>query len=290
MPKRTAYLGAALLGALALAACGGTSPTSDPEAEPPATTAEPAGFAYPTDPSAVVLDVTTGGGFGPVEVAVDTRPEFRLYGDGTVLVKPEEFELTFPALRAYRLTPEGIQAVLAAAEDAGLLAAAPDYGQPLVADLPTTTLTVDLEGGSYSHSAYALGFGDAAGLTPAQQEARDRLSGLTSFLAGLDEAHPELLASEPRPYEPEAVRVYAFERELEPEQVATAWPLEPGIEKWSAEQAFGGRCEVVSGADVETLRQSLGETLPWLWSSGGRTWSTGFALQLPGDPGCARPV
>jgi hypothetical protein len=293
MPKKMRVLpGAAIVSALALAACGGTSPTSEPAAEPPAeppaTTQEPEGFAYSTDPSAVVLDLTAGGGFVPVEVAVDTRPSFRLYGDGTVLAKPEEFELAFPTLRTYRLTPEGIQAVLEEADAAGLLAPAPDYGMPAVTDLPTTMLRIALDGESYSHDAYALEFEDAVGVTPAQEEARARYAGFTSFLAGLDTTHPELLASEATSYEPEAVRVYAWERELEPGQQAPAWPLAEGIESWPEEPGFGAKCQTISESDLDAVLASVSEQQwPYTWESGGSAWTTGIALQLPGDAGCA---
>jgi hypothetical protein len=294
MPKiKIPVLGAALVGALALAACGGTTPGAEPAAEPPseppaATTEEIPGFAYPTDPSAVVLDLTACCGFVPVEVAVDTRPSFRLYGDGTVLVKPEEFELAFPTLRTYQLTPDGIQAVLEEAEAAGLLAPAPDYGMPPVTDMPTTTLEIALDGESYTHDAYGLDFDDTSGLTPEQAEARARYASFASFLATLDSTHPELLATEPVPYEPEAVRVYAWERELEPGQTAPPWPLEPGIETWPVEPAFGASCLVISGPDLDALLASVAEQeWPFTWESGGKAWTTGMALQLPGDAGCA---
>jgi hypothetical protein len=293
MPKiKIPLLGATLVGALALAACGGTTPGAEPAAElppePPATSSEePPGFSYPTDASAVVLDITAGGGFVPVEVAVDTRPSFRLYGDGTVLVKPEEFELAFPTLSTYQLTPEGIQAVLEEADAAGLLAPGPDYGMPAVTDLPTTTLRIALDGESYSHDAYALGFDNDVGLTPAQVEARARYVAFTSFLASLDSTHPELLVSEAAPYEPEAVRVYAWERELKAGQTAPPWPLDEGIETWPAEQAFGAKCQVISGPDLDALLTSVSEQeWPYTWESGGSAWTTGIALQLPGDPGC----
>jgi hypothetical protein len=294
MPKRTFPIAAIAVAALALAACGGTVPNSEPAAEPPpepppASTEEPTGFLYPTDPGTVILDVTTGGGFVPVEVAVDTRPDFRLYGDGTVLVKPaDESQPGFPVLETYQLSPDGIQAVLAEAESDGLLAPAPDYGQPPVSDMPSTTLTIALDDGSYSHSAYALGFDDASGLTPAQQEARERYQGFTSYLAALDTDHPELLEAEPAPYEPDAVRVYAWESQVTPEQAAPAWPLDGDIASWPEEPGFGARCETISEPDLDALTASIADQpWPYAWQSGGTTWSTGIALQLPGDPGCA---
>ena len=292
MPKRTLPVAAVVVAALALAACGGTVPASEPAAEPPpeppATTEQPTGFLYPTDPGTVVLDVTTGGGFVPVEVAVDTRPDFRLYGDGTVLVKRPEEQLGFPALETYRLTQDGVQAVLDEADGAGFLDPAPDYGQPPVSDMPTTTLNIALDDGSSSHSAYGLGFGDATGLTAAQQDARERYTAFTSYLAGLDSAHPELLESEPAPYQPEAVRVYAWESQVEPTPNAPAWPLDESIDSWPEEEGFGARCQTISEPDLEALVASTADQQwPYSWRSGGTVWSTGIALQLPGDPGCA---
>ena len=129
--------------------------------------------------------------------------------------------------------------MLGEAESAGLLAPAPDYGQPPVSDMPTTTLTISLDDGSYSHSAYALGFDDTSGLTAAQQDARERYQGFTSYLAELDSAHPDLLEAEPAPYEPEAVRVYAWESQVTAEQAPPAWPLDDDIASWPEEPGFG---------------------------------------------------
>ena len=112
-------------------------------------------------------------------------------------------------------------------------------------------MTISLDDGSYSHSAYALGFDDTSGLTPAQQDARERYQGFTSYLAALDTDHPELLEAEPAPYEPEAVRVYAWESQVTPEQAPPAWPLDDDIASWPEEPGFGARCETISGPDLE---------------------------------------
>ncbi len=115
MHTRAAFLTLATAGVLALAACGGTVPEAEPppphsrrrqsRPRPPPTI--PATTTRPT-PTSSIVDLTTGGGFVPVEVSIDGRPDFRLYGDGTVLARPENE--TFPSppqLVRYRLTPDG---------------------------------------------------------------------------------------------------------------------------------------------------------------------------------------
>jgi hypothetical protein len=309
MQTRIILTGLVTAGVLALAACGGSVPESQsPAAEPPATTSPPAepppastepepGFEHPTEPDAVVVDLTTGGGFVPVEVAIDNRPEFRLHGDGTVLARPEEE--TFPSpprLVRYRLTPEGIQAVLAAASEAGLLEEGPDYGQPGVTDVGTTVLTIDVDGSSYSHSAYALGFEDVVGLTAEQIDARRQLAGFADYLRNLPANAPDALAEQPAPYEPEAADVYVFEREVEPGSDAPKWPYERPPTDWppaSSDSAFGGACLTISGAELTPyLEPAEGEEWTALYKSGKkedgtpRFWSIGIDLVLPGETGC----
>ena len=304
MHTRTVLSSLAAAGVLALAACGGTVPEAEPPAaepppaEPAATTSDDPRYDYPTDPGVVVVDLTTGGGFVPVEVSIDGRPEFRLYGDGTVLARPENE--TFPSppqLLRYRLTPEGIQTVLAAADDAGLLGEAPDYGQPMVTDVPTTILTIAVDGASVSHSAYALEFEDDPGLTAAQREARQRFAGFAEYLRTLPTSAPDALAEEPAPYEPEAADVYVFEREVEPGFTAPEWPFDRLPTDWppaSSDTAFGGSCLTILGAELEPyLAPAEGEEWTALYASGEkadgspRFWSMGIDLVLPGDTGCS---
>jgi hypothetical protein len=309
MQTRILLTGLVTVTALALAACGGTVPesqgpavepppaTTSPPAEPPPATTEPEpGFEHPAEPDAVVVDLSTGAGFVPVEVAIDSRPEFRLYGDGTVLARPEnETFPSPPALVRYRLTPEGIQTVLAAADAAGLLGEMPDYGEPGVTDLGTTVLTVNVDGSSYSHPAYALGFEDSL-LTAEQTDARRRLAGFSDYVRNLPVNAPDALAEQPAPYEPAAADVYVFEREAEPGLDAPKWPYERPPTDWppaSSDSAFGGACLTITGAELAPyLEPPAGEEWTALYTAGKkddgtpRFWSIGIDLVLPGETGC----
>ena len=296
---------ATITSTLALAACGGTVPASEapaaqppttaPPAEPPPTTEVANTYDYPTDADAVVIDLVSGGGFVPVELAIDSRPEFRLYGDGTVLARPpDETFPSPPTLLRYTLTPEGIQQVLAAADDAGLLEQAPDYGQPAVTDLPTTTLTVGTDGEPISHSAYALGFEDATGLTAAQTAARQRFADYANLLRTLPTSMPAALAEQPAPFEPDAADVYLFEREAEPGLSAPKWPYEVPPTEWPpvpGDSAFGGACRTVTGPELAAFLDP-GNAGTSLYRYGKtpdgspRFWSIGIDLVLPGETGC----
>src|SRR3990172_2168523 len=88
--------------ALSLAACGSDAGTADPSAvapstAPPATPASPPAapppadaIVHPTGPTDIVLRASTQGGFVRIEVVMGRVPEFTLYGDGRVLLLPED--------------------------------------------------------------------------------------------------------------------------------------------------------------------------------------------------------
>ncbi len=169
MPKRTFPIAAIVVAALALAACGGTVPASEPAAEPPpeppaTTESPPASCTRPTRaPSSSTSRPAAAS--SPSRSQSTPGPTFASTATARCSSSGPRPSPGFPTLETYRLSPDGIQTVLEEAETAGLLGPGPDYGMPPVTDLPTTTLTIALDDGSYSHSAYALGFDDTSGLT-----------------------------------------------------------------------------------------------------------------------------
>lgn len=287
----TLFLALALAVALALAAaaCGGREGAGGTPAQtgaPPAETDAP-----PADPDAVLVDVRAGvGGFVPVELAIENQPEFRLYGDGTVVVRgPEQGPLGLP--QTYRLSEEGTALVLDAAAQAGLLAEAPDYGMPPVTDVGSTTVALDVDGAAVVHSAYALGFEDPGvdGLTAAQRDARAALAGFVELVTGLAESRPDLLETDLAPYTPEAVDVHVWPApDGAPKATALDWPLAtPPGSLPESDGLAGSRCTTVRGAELEALEQALdGAASPVTWLSGKRLWSGAFHVVLPGETGC----
>ncbi|MEM8621249.1 MAG: hypothetical protein AAGF73_16140, partial [Actinomycetota bacterium] len=159
--KRRSALGLAVVGALVLAACGDDDDTTS-ETLPPVTegtagestvpgteaddSTEPSGeYTYPTGSDDVVVEYAEVGGFTTQAFAFQNPPSVLISGDGlvfgggaTIAVYPGPL---VPPVFVRTITPEGIETVLASADQAGLLADV-DYDSEeaeFVADAPTAT-------------------------------------------------------------------------------------------------------------------------------------------------------
>jgi hypothetical protein len=250
-------------------------------------------FEHPTGADEVVVQVTTGGGFVPVDIAVTTLPAFTLLGDGTV-VEPGVVTAIYPGpaispLTARHLEEADVQALLARAHDLGLLANGIDYGQPGVTDLPTTEVTITVSGTTYTHAAYALGFEDesSTGLTEAQIEDRRQLRDFVDATAPTGGAGGE-------PYQPERIAVYTIGDYQQPdpmlEQEPVTWPLATPP---APVEGDGFGCVLVEGSDVEVLLATLADAnqaSPWVVeTTDGDAGELALAFRplVPGDAGCS---
>jgi hypothetical protein len=156
LPSRLAAVTSLL--AIVTAACSlaGTGGSGGPAAGPtsaPTPTAV-AGIEHPSSAMDVVLRFEEGGGFVPVDFLATQAPSFTLYGDGTVVFRDPQAPPPDPVGNVNRSTPfrvikvgeEGSQALLEQALGPGGLgiAAGPYVGQ--VADIGTSTFTVNADG------------------------------------------------------------------------------------------------------------------------------------------------
>ena len=116
---------------------------------------------HPTGAGEVVLRIDETPGFVPVEYALTMMPRFTLYGDGLVVVQgpvPAIFPgPALPNLRTLRLTEDGVQTVLAAARDAGILDGDRALDNQMVTDLSTTLFIATASGRTTVVSVYGLG-------------------------------------------------------------------------------------------------------------------------------------
>jgi hypothetical protein len=121
---------------------------------------------HSTSPTDIVLRYDVGGGLIAAGFSASQTPIFTLYGDGRVVFKnilaapPPAVGATSPnvPLRTARLDEEQIQQLLAfALGQAGLGTARAAYQNPLIADAPTTTFTIDAGGVKKTVSIMALG-------------------------------------------------------------------------------------------------------------------------------------
>lgn len=120
------------------------------------------GFEHPTGADEVVIEYSEVGGFVPMEVAFQSTPMILVSG-GEQLFTPGMVPAIFPgpllpAVQSQTISETGIQQLLAAAEEAGLFADVV-YDQPTnIADASTARVVINVDGETYVHEAYALGF------------------------------------------------------------------------------------------------------------------------------------
>lgn len=168
------------------------SPAASPASTPGATPVPIGTIDHPTEPTAIVLRMAVGGGFVPVEVNLTETPLFTLYGDNTVIFRPQPKNGMFPSpgeplpqlIRAV-LSPAQVDALLSFALGRGGLAAADaQYIEPLIADAPNTTFTVHAAGIDKEVLIQALGF-QAEG---PNAQIRQQFSALADVLDSFEES------------------------------------------------------------------------------------------------------
>lgn len=198
-------LGVSVVLALVIAACSGSGGESlDPE------------------PDEAVLQITSEGGFAPVEVILNNGPRYTLLGDATLLfqgVTTLEFpgQLVPPYFTA-QLSDSQMNAVLAMVEDIGLPEIddeTDDRANQFVADATTEVIRYWDETGEHRYAVYALGLDEASS---------DRNNAFLELIETLD----RFTAENPgEPYEPEQVRVIAGVGFVDPEfEDVREWPLD----------------------------------------------------------------
>ncbi len=254
------------------------------------------------DGSTLVLQVHSAGGFVPWGYDFAAVPSLNVYADGTAIVLgPTTLEYpgkALPNLQVVQLPDGALEDIVAAAADADLLAAGPDYGMPNVTDLPTTTVTIAVGGETYVHAAYALGAGPGettadhegmfgggdSGLTDEQSAARVALAQFVqraNELVGATGAEQSYaitaLGVLAMPVDPAAqVDVEGIDVQVLP------WPV-PAVALSGA-----GQCALVEGADAQTLLTTLaGANQLTQFEQDGVTYQTWFRPLLPHETGCA---
>jgi len=249
---------------------------------------------HPTGEADVVIRVETGGGFVPIEYDRTHVPEFTLYGDGRIIVTgPTTLEYpgkALPNLQTTVVSEDVVQAILGATKEAQLFQNGFDYGQPSVADVGTTTITVNAENTTYTSQIYALGFEDTGTLTMEQKTARAAINALRGQLVD-----PSTLADvEPvwEPYDFTALKVYA--REVDTTVSTDAPDIQPNYLPWPLDDlaamgeefpnAPGLLQVIVIGDDLATLKPLLEmATQITIWESGGQEYNLFLRPLLPDE-------
>lgn len=272
----------------ALAACG--DPDSAPVATEPTTpgttpgTNPPSGIAHPTGADDVVLKISYEGGFVPAGYAFLNTPTLLVSGDGRVFTQgavPAIFPgPLLPTVLVRTITEDGMQALLGVVKSAGLLTAPPDYaGGEGVADAPNTVLTINADGGSIVHSAYAIGIDNPE--TPARQKLLD----VTTALGDIEKAAGAANLGPDQPFVPTAYRFQA--RVVDPTELTSQDP-EPTVVDWPTESsmALAGAttCARLDAGAVGSLFIDAKQNT--YFRDGGIVYQLSVGGVLPGDPAC----
>lgn len=257
------------------------------------------GIDHPAGADQLVVRVSQGGGFVPVEYNLRSIAGVSIYGDGRMIVEGPMIELypgpALPNLQVTRLTGEALQAILQQARTAGLLGPDATYDYPCVTDLPTTTFTVVAEGRTHVVSAYALGFTEAAETSAdcpgVDAEARAKLFDFQVKLGDLRSWLPEGSIGQEQPFEPSQMRIYVMPYRGDPElpQPTVDWPLEQTLDTFgdSDPNLSDIRCGVVGGDDLGLLlpeARSANQLTPW--TSDGTEFALIFRPLLPDEHTC----
>lgn len=196
-PRPGRCVALAVVFAFALVGCGddddavsGDGPTTDPSADP--------------DGTELVLQVHRTGGLRPPGAEFSDVPMATLLGDGTMIVEGAQIAVypapLLPPLFQMTLSDDGMQQLLDAAEDAGLLSPAPEYGRPPIADATTTVITVRTGGEVVTHEIYALleapGLDQGGGLPGLTDGQRERREAVGAFVGQITTPEQELVGAE----------------------------------------------------------------------------------------------
>lgn len=235
----------------------GTLPTPDSDA---ASSTEPAvsvppttdGSVEPDDadvPADVVLEWGVYGGFTTRQIAFEMQPMLYVTSDGRAITPGVETMIypgaLVPANSVRSITQEGIDALLAAAEEAGMFAEVDYDADSMIADAGTTTLRIKADGEEYLHEAYALGFGGLSGpegqVTPERQNLADFLEQLTDLpgLVGESELGPV-----------EVFDATAYQFVADPIADVSAFEIAPTVVPWPGDTGVA-LADAVSCVEVE---------------------------------------
>jgi hypothetical protein len=205
-------------------------------------------------------------------------------GDGLVYTPGAEIAVfpgpLLPTLQIQTITEEGIQAVLAAADEAGLFREVENEALTNVADATTSTVVISANGETWTHEAYALTLGAGAGTaTPERQALLDFISQLTdlSTLVGAENLG-ETTLFEPTEYAIQAIPV-------EDLSVYGGDGIEPTVVEWPTDVSV----RLADAASCTTMPASeIGDTLAaanqlTFFSDAGGTYQLLARPVLPGS-------
>ena len=258
-----------------------------------------ASISYHTGATQLVLRIEQGGGFVPIEWSLTNMPMFSLFGNGLVVVPGAQIEIypgpALPALSQSQLAPDAIELLLQEAVAAGLDVDRDysDLGSVGIADAPTTTFALTIDGQVHTTQVYALGLLDTqpVGMNPDEFQARQDLLAFQNQAMDLSWL-PEGTVAEEGMFEPSGLQVFVGDYRPDDTLVQPPidWPLTPGLLTFGdplQNGPEGMRCGAVTGDDAAALLplvKQANQLTPWV--SDGARYGILLRPLLPNETGC----
>ena len=278
---------------------GCVSPFSEP-VDPPAS----GEISYPLGDDDLVLRYELTGGFVPLEWLVTEMPLQSLYGDGTVISEGTQITIfpppALPALALDRLTPEGVQMLLAEADASGLLQGNQVWHElnKYIADAGFGVLTINANGETHEVSVYAPGTFDIDDLlTPEELAFRDTFNRFIAKLGDLRGWLPEkVFLDVEEEYPSDRLQIVSQPASVREFDDAPAdeidWPLEAPLSELG--EPFSllemARCFVLEGQEFANVMSLLHDaTTQTQWISGGEAFILHVRPLLRDEEGCQHP-
>lgn len=259
-------------------------------------------IAHPTGGSEVVLQVSEIPGFVTMEYRLTVMPPFTMFGGGRVIVTgPTTLQYpgaALPNLRQIRLNEDGMQAVLRAADAAGLRDGDKQFENSRVTDLSTVVFTTTADGQTSVVSVYGLGTAEE-NLPADERAARQALAEFVQGLLGQTVWPESAVDEQDAPYAIERIQIISSV--VPPEAAATPvdasgpvqedlhWPLMTSLATAGdpSEQVQGGRCVVLDGEEARQVVAAMQDaTTLTRWQSDGSLFDVYPRPLLPNESGC----
>lgn len=278
-----------VLGLLA-AACGGGDASGTDDNETTTTGADTTGqgdgdttTTIPTEVngSEVVLVITDGGGFVPVEFLATQGPRYVLTADGSLYAMgpvPEIFP--GPLVQPYVVidASDSLDDIYSLVEGMGLAGIdeeVNDDAGDFIADASTTGITFYDEDGAHKYAVYALGVDERADDEMVQY--------LRDIVMTLDAIAME---NEGTPYEPTQWQVSLSEVELEGVETSSEdWPLEVAPHDFVSDGDFFPCLVVEADPTLDAAFEAASQQVT-TWDYEGDEYYLLVRVLLPGETGC----
>ena len=192
-----------------------------------------------------MIQITSEGGFVPVEVALNNGPRYTVLGDGRLIYQGvQTLQFPGPLVPPYmvaQLSDSQMNAILAMVEDMGLPEIdeeRDDSALDFVADASTEVIRYWDDNGEHVYSVYALGI---------EEQPTDRNAAFLELIETLDRFTAEAPAE---PYQADEIRVVAGFGFVDPEfSDERDWPFD--------DDDFGGWTELPNGWFCRTYESDV---------------------------------